>query len=117
MIIVAQVVAQWRALLPESPRAGGLDGQLQALSNSEVFPLSPPGFASCRVCLALVVWLAPLLLQGRSNSSVRLFKVLLLVFFSRPLWVCAHSRLRAHSPFQFTFYYSFFRPIHRVLVD
>ena len=64
MIIVAQVVAQWRALVPESPRAGGLDGQLQALSNSEVFPLSPPGFASCRVCLALVVWLAPLLLQG-----------------------------------------------------
>jgi hypothetical protein len=54
----------------DSPRAGGLGAELQAPRNSEVFPLSPPGFASCRVCLALVVWLAPVPLPASGTKQL-----------------------------------------------
>ena len=56
--------------VPVTCGLGGLDGQLQGFRNSEVFLLSPPGFASCRVCLALVVWLAPVPLPASGTKQL-----------------------------------------------
>ena len=60
-----QVVAQSRAQLLEPRRVGGL-----ASRNSEVSPLSAAGFAPCRVCLALVVWLAPVPLPASGTKQL-----------------------------------------------
>jgi hypothetical protein len=96
------VVGHSRLHISVSPRAGGLGGELQALRNSEVFAMSPPCFASCRVFLVCLVFLVVsfppsfscLSCTGCVACGFRDEAAL------RPLWVCGVSRLR------FSFHFS-----------